>query len=1099
MAILTSPGVSITVTDESQYVPAGTGTIPLILLATQQDKTSPATGGTASGTTAANAGKLQSFASQRELINALGYPQFRTSGGAALHGDERNEYGLQAAYSALGIGSQCYVIRADIDLDALTSTSIRPKGDVSNGFMWLDLANTTYGVYQWNQTTQAYTAITPTIITSSSDVQTDALNTPKSTVGQIDTYAVVAYNVNNPLFYKNASNTWVPVGTKDWQKAWTTVQSTFATYVGNEVADGTTVTINGTLVTISATDNVTATGADVVDSINAAFASNYGDGIRAEIDSNGRLVIRATSDSASNGSTADGKVLISAGAGATDLGLTAGTYYAPMLDFGAYTEVPTFATGESTPAPTGSVWIKTSAIGAGASWSIKKYNSATASWSTLSAPLYGSKEAATYGLDVLNGGTGIADGAVFIQYGSLDGYPATFKVFQRNGSGQNKITGAVPGSTFTIGHTFTLAVTQAGSPTLTEYTFSGSYQIAGTSTDSFVSLVLSRNIPNVYAQKEATGAISFIHRSGGEIVFIDTTSGAGNPITTAGITTSTTGVEYEYAGTYTGSLRASKWEALGDGLTFSTETPYIAPADGSLWYYGNATEADVMICGSDGWKGYRTVTSDARGYNLSNTDPNGPIFATTEPTLQSDGTSLVAGDLWVDTGDLENFPVLYRYSGTIWSTVDKTDTVSQNGILFADARWDASLSGSDHVGGIIDPVSGDLPVIADMLSSNYVDLDCPDYRLYPRGTLLWNTRRNGMNVKQFVSDKFTTTAYPEATDDSSNLVGTIPTYKSTWVNSSGVKSDGTPYHGHHAQRQMVVKALKAALDGNTDIREDQYSFNLIVCPGYPELIPNMVTLNKDRNETAFIIGDTPLSLQPTSTAITQWSTTEEVSGDVYLGVYYPHALTNDINGNEIVMPASHMALRTYIYSDNISFQWFAPAGTRRGLVDNATALGYVNYTTGQFVRTGITQGQRDILYTQRLNPISLLPGSGITIYGNKTRSSIAQSTDRVNVSRLVNYIRNILTSISNAYLFEPNDKSTRDQIKNAIDGAMNDLVAKRGIYDYLVVCDTTNNTSERIARNELYVDIAIEPMKDVEFIYIPIRLKNPGDIAAGGR
>ena len=194
-----------------------------------------------------------------------------------------------------------------------------------------------------------------------------------------------------------------------------------------------------------------------------------------------------------------------------------------------------------------------------------------------------------------------------------------------------------------------------------------------------------------------------------------------------------------------------------------------------------------------------------------------------------------------------------------------------------------------------------------------------------------------------------------------------------------------------------------------------------------------------------------------------------------------------------------MALRTFIYSDNIAYQWFAPAGTRRGLVDNATAVGYVDYTTGNFIRTGITQGQRDTLYQLRINPISLLPGAGLVVYGNKTRSSIAQSTDRVNVSRLVNYIRTILTSISNSYLFEPNDKSTRDQIKTAIEGAMNDLISKRGIYDYLVVCDTSNNTSDRIARNELYVDIAIEPMKSVEFIYIPIRLKNPGAIEGGGR
>jgi phage tail sheath protein FI len=120
------------------------------------------------------------------------------------------------------------------------------------------------------------------------------------------------------------------------------------------------------------------------------------------------------------------------------------------------------------------------------------------------------------------------------------------------------------------------------------------------------------------------------------------------------------------------------------------------------------------------------------------------------------------------------------------------------------------------------------------------------------------------------------------------------------------------------------------------------------------------------------------------------------------------------------------------------------------------------------------------------------------VYGNKTRSAIAQSTDRVNVARLVNYVRSTLAKISNSFLFEPNDKGTRDQIKSAIEATMNDLVAKRGIYDYLVVCDASNNTPDRIARNELYVDIAIEPMKSVEFIYIPIRLKNPGTVAGLG-
>jgi phage tail sheath protein FI len=104
--------------------------------------------------------------------------------------------------------------------------------------------------------------------------------------------------------------------------------------------------------------------------------------------------------------------------------------------------------------------------------------------------------------------------------------------------------------------------------------------------------------------------------------------------------------------------------------------------------------------------------------------------------------------------------------------------------------------------------------------------------------------------------------------------------------------------------------------------------------------------------------------------------------------------------------------------------------------------------------------------------------------------------DRINVARLVNYLRTVLSGVGNQFLFEPNDKITRDQIKQLTESLLNDLIAKRGVYDYIVVCDETNNTPDRIARNELYVDIAIEPMKAVEFIYIPIRLKNPGTLSA---
>jgi len=142
---LVSPGLEITVTDESQYVPGAVGTVPLVILATAQDKTPPSGTGTAADTTAARAGKLLTYTSQRELVTAMGYPSFQQSAaGTPLHGDERNEYGLLAAYSALGQVNRLYAIRADIDLAALEGTSVRPVGAVANNTHWLDLVETTW-------------------------------------------------------------------------------------------------------------------------------------------------------------------------------------------------------------------------------------------------------------------------------------------------------------------------------------------------------------------------------------------------------------------------------------------------------------------------------------------------------------------------------------------------------------------------------------------------------------------------------------------------------------------------------------------------------------------------------------------------------------------------------------------------------------------------------------------------------------------------------------------------------------------------------------------------------------------------------------------
>jgi phage tail sheath protein FI len=137
------------------------------------------------------------------------------------------------------------------------------------------------------------------------------------------------------------------------------------------------------------------------------------------------------------------------------------------------------------------------------------------------------------------------------------------------------------------------------------------------------------------------------------------------------------------------------------------------------------------------------------------------------------------------------------------------------------------------------------------------------------------------------------------------------------------------------------------------------------------------------------------------------------------------------------------------------------------------------------------------MHDVKINPIATLPGVGIVNFGQYTRARNASALDRINVVRLVAYLRRQLGILAKPFLFEPNDAQTRREIKASVESLMLELVGQRALYDFVVVCDSTNNTAARIDRSELYVDIAIEPVKAVEFIYIPLRIKNTGEIAAG--
>ena len=158
-------------------------------------------------------------------------------------------------------------------------------------------------------------------------------------------------------------------------------------------------------------------------------------------------------------------------------------------------------------------------------------------------------------------------------------------------------------------------------------------------------------------------------------------------------------------------------------------------------------------------------------------------------------------------------------------------------------------------------------------------------------------------------------------------------------------------------------------------------------------------------------------------------------------------------------------------NDINNFPWFSPAGNSRGAILNAVKLAYNPSKT-----------QRDELYTNRINPIIFSPGDGIILFGDKTGFGKASAFDRINVRRLFIFLEDAISAAAKDQLFEFNDEITRTNFVNIVEPFLRDVQAKRGIFDYVVICDETNNTAAVIDNNEFVADIFIKPARSINFI-----------------
>lgn len=949
-ASLISPGVKVSVINESFYGASNQGSIPLIVMATAANKTAPSGNGIAPYTAPNLANTLYLATSQRELLANFGNPIFQTSEGTALNGSELNEYGLHAAYSFLGLANQCYVLRADIDLTQLESSTTQPQDAPSAGTYWLNLSNSLWGVFISNGNAIPGSAWVSQAILVPNQTQVDSMFTPLSAFGNNGNIAVVAWTTNNLMFQK-INGTWYQIGSS----AWLAATPTIATGVSSPalVNAGDVFSINNVPVSMPSNGEIN----NVSETINAANIPNITSTII-----NDAIVITNTS----GGSIVFENI---SGTSLAILGFATGTINGVQV---YYTNDASYPENSVS----GSIWIKGSQSNNGANLSVQYYSGTSNSWLKLSAPWY--------------------------QYNS---------VVADGTAGKDYAVTAAMGTQIAIG--------------------------------------------NIYVGFDPN----------------------------------------------TGSIQLRRWNGSNwAGLTYTADfnAPYNPPSSGTYWYNANVS-ADIMYGNGSEWLGY--------AQQFPNTDPNGVQIAGSSPTTQSTGKALVNNDLWLDSSDLENYPMIYRYStlSQSWVLINNTDNQSPFGIIFADARQDSGPTyGNEQINYTL---YSTLP--SDMVQSGYVDPDAPDPRFYPAGMLMFNTRYSNGNVKAWNENYFKSGNYSTNTDYTLTgyNIGTAQfpalTSAARWVTASGNQENGAPYMLRKAQRVMVVKALSESLTDNQDILSELVYFNLMAVPGYIELLPDMVAVNSNLNEVAFIVADTPARLTPDSQSISNWANNKAnvpsdsedglVTHSDYAALYYPWGLGQDAAGDLVMIPPSAIALRTIAYSDQISYPWMAPAGFQRGLVTNATSVGYLDDSTingGTYNPTILNPSQRDALYSNSINPIAYIPGRGLVVYGQKTIAQETSLMDRINVARLACYISYNLDLITKPYLFEQNDAGTRNSASNTVSQFFNTLVGLRAISDYAVVCDTTNNTPSTIDANQLWIDTVILPITSVEFIYIPVRIES---------
>lgn len=344
------------------------------------------------------------------------------------------------------------------------------------------------------------------------------------------------------------------------------------------------------------------------------------------------------------------------------------------------------------------------------------------------------------------------------------------------------------------------------------------------------------------------------------------------------------------------------------------------------------------------------------------------------------------------------------------------------------------------------------------------------------------------NVSRYVRVKSINNLTPDYFDNTgvakNIFTGSMPLVGSgSFTGASGSIGAGINwYHNINSSNTQGMIGANYTNMINLLSNKDDYKFNMLLTPGlyntdYTSQITTILNNTQLRGDNIYVVD--MVAFNSTVAAVSAQAISRNSS---YGATYWPWVQVVDPDlGKNVWVPASTVMGGVYAYNDQVAEPWFAPAGINRG------GLGLVVRAEQK-----IPVADRDTLYTNKVNPIATFPGTGIVVWGQKTLQTKASALDRVNVRRLLIQLKSFISQVAINLVFDQNTFATRNSFLSQVNPYLESVQQRQGLYAFKVVCDTSNNTSDVIDRNQLVGQIFLKPTKTAEFIILDYNILPTG-------